>query len=44
MSTKAWIIFAAMCVVLFGGLVIWSQKDRIDVSNIDTMKIRRESK
>lgn len=40
MSTKAWIIFAAMCVVLFGGLVIWSQKDRIDVSNIDTMKIQ----
>lgn len=40
MSTKAWIIFIAVCVVLFGGLVIWSQKDRIDVSKINTSDIQ----
>lgn len=40
MSTKAWIIFVAVCVVLFGGLVVWSQKDRADVSKIDTSAIQ----
>ena len=40
MSAKAWIIFGAICVVLFGGLVIWSGRDRIDVSNVDTNKIQ----
>lgn len=34
MSTKAWIIFAAVCVVLFGGLVVWSSRDNIDVSSV----------
>lgn len=40
MSTRAWIIFAAICVVVFGGLVIWSGKDRVDVSKIDTNAIQ----
>ncbi|MES2876633.1 MAG: DsbA family protein [Patescibacteria group bacterium] len=40
MSGKAWIIFGAVCVVLFGGLVIWSGRDRVDVSGIDTNKIQ----
>lgn len=35
MSTKGWIIFAAICVVIFGGLIIWSGRDNIDVSNAD---------
>ena len=40
MSGKGWIIFIAICVVLFGGLVIWSGRDRVDVSGIDTNKIQ----
>ena len=41
MSKKAWIIFAAICVVLLGGLVYLSSKDRVDVSNIDTSKAQK---
>ena len=44
MSTKAWIIFAAVCVVTFGGLIIWSSRDKIDVSKVDTNKIQSASK
>ena len=40
MSGKAWIIFVAVCVILFGGLVIWSGRDRVDVSGVDTNKIQ----
>ena len=43
MSGKAWIIFVAVCVVLFGGLVIWSARDRVDVSGVDTNKIQSAS-
>lgn len=43
MSKKAWIIFVAVCVVLFGGLVFLSQKNRVDVSNVDTNKIQPAS-
>lgn len=39
MSTKSWIIFTAICVLLFGGLLFWSQRDRIDVSKINTNDI-----
>ncbi|HEY5695603.1 MAG TPA: DsbA family protein [Candidatus Saccharimonadales bacterium] len=35
MSKKAWIIFAAVCIVLLGGLIYLSSKDRIDVSNVN---------
>ncbi len=44
MSTKAWIIFAAVCVVLFGGLIIWSSRDNIDVSKVNANKIQPASK
>lgn len=40
MSTRAWIIFATICIVVFGGLVVWSGRDNVDVSNIDTNKIQ----
>lgn len=43
MTGKAWIIFTAVVVVLFGGLVIWSQKDKIDVSNVNTNQIQSAS-
>jgi len=43
MSGKGWIIFVAICVVLFGGLVIWSGRDRVDVSGVDTEKIQPAS-
>jgi protein-disulfide isomerase len=38
---KAWIIFGAVVVILFGGLIWWSQstKPKTDVSNIDQTKI-----
>lgn len=40
MSARAWIIFGVICVVVFGGLVIWSGRDRVDVSNVDTNKVQ----
>jgi protein-disulfide isomerase len=43
MSGKAWIIFVAVCVVLFGGLVVYSGRDRVDVSGVDTNKIQAAS-
>lgn len=43
MSGKGWIIFGAICVVLFGGLVIWSGRDRVDVSGVDTDKFQAAS-
>lgn len=43
MSTKGWIIFAAVCVVLFGGLIVWSGRDKIDVSNVDGNKVQPAS-
>jgi len=44
MSTKNWIIFAAVCVVLFGGLIVWSSRDNIDVSKVNTDKIQPATK
>lgn len=40
MSKKTWIIFAAVCVVVLGGLIYLSGKNRIDVSNVDISKIQ----
>ena len=31
MTKKAWIIFAAMCVGLIGGLIFLQQRNQIDV-------------
>lgn len=39
MSGRGWIIFGAICAVLFGGLVLWSGRDRVDVSKVDTNTI-----
>ena len=39
MSRNAWIIFGAVCVILFGGLIWLSQKDAVDVSNVDPTSI-----
>jgi protein-disulfide isomerase len=43
MSSKGWIIFIAICVVLFGGLVIWSGRDRVDVAGVDLNSIQPAS-
>lgn len=43
MSKKAWLIFTAVCIVLLGGLVYLSSKDRIDVSDVDVNKIQSGS-
>ena len=40
MTGKTWIIFVAVVVVLFGGLIIWSQKDKLDVAKVNTSKIQ----
>jgi len=42
-SKKAWIIFAAICIILLGGLVYISGKDKVDVSNVDINKIQSAS-
>jgi protein-disulfide isomerase len=36
MSSKTWIIFVAICAIVFGGLVFYSGRDRIDVSKVNT--------
>lgn len=43
MTKKAWIIFAAMCVGLIGGLIFLQQRNQIDVSNVDTTKAQSAS-
>lgn len=39
MSNKVWIIFAAACVVLLGSLIVLSNKNKLDVSGVDTRAI-----
>lgn len=43
MSKKTWIIFIVVCIVLFGGLIYLSQRNKVDVSNIDPFKIQAAS-
>lgn len=43
MNKKAWIIFAAVCVVLIGGLVYLSSKNKVDVSNVDAGAVQAAS-
>ena len=43
MTKKAWIIFAAMCVGLIGGLIFLQQRNQIDVSSVDTTKVQPAS-
>ena len=44
MTKKAWIIFAAMCVGLIGGLIFLQQRNQIDVSSVDTTKVQHQAK
>ncbi len=39
MSKQAWIIFAAICVAVLGGLILLSRGNQIDVSKVDETKI-----
>lgn len=41
MSRNAWIIFATACVVLLGGLVYFSGKNRIDIGNVNPNAIQK---
>lgn len=43
MSKKAWIIFAAVCIVLLGGLVYISGKNKVDVESVDINKLQSAS-
>lgn len=43
MSKRAWIIFAVICVVVLGGLIYFSNRNRIDVSNVDTSAVQQAS-
>jgi protein-disulfide isomerase len=43
LSKKAWIIFAAICIIVLGGLIYLSGKNKIDVSNVDANKIQPAS-
>lgn len=42
-NKKTWIIFIAICVILFGGLIYLSQKGKVDVSSINVNKIQPAS-
>lgn len=44
MTTKTWIIFGIIVAVLFGGLLVWSGRDRIDVSKVNENTILSSSK
>lgn len=43
MSKKAWIIFAAVCVVILGSLVALSNSKKVDVGTVDTNAIQTSS-
>lgn len=38
MNKKTWIIFAVICVAILGGLVAFSRKDSVNVSDVDQAK------
>ncbi len=42
-SKRAWIIFSAICVLVLGSLVFFSNRNRIDVSGVDTNTIQAAS-
>lgn len=43
MSRKAWLIFAAVCVLLLGALIAVPKGKKLDVSSVDTNKIQTAS-
>ena len=44
MSKQAWIIFGAICALVLGSLIYFSNANRVDVSKIDTNSIQPASK
>ena len=44
MSRNTWIIFSVVVVLLFGGLIYLSVKDRVDVSNVSEMSLHSADK
>ncbi len=40
MTRNGWIIFGVLCVALLGGLIVISQRDKIDVSKLDGTKVQ----
>lgn len=44
MSKQAWIIFSAVCVLVLGSLIYFSNTNKVDVSKIDTNSIQPASK
>ena len=40
MTTKTWVIFAAVVVALFGGLIYLSTKNGVDVSDVDAASVQ----
>jgi protein-disulfide isomerase len=38
-----WILFVIGCMVLFAGLYVYSKKDAVDVSKVDTTKVQKAS-
>lgn len=43
MTKKAWIIVAALCIAIFGGLIWLSRSNQIDVSTIDINAVQQAS-
>lgn len=43
MSKKAWIIFTVICIAILGGLIVLSQKDKINVDKINQKNIQSAS-
>ena len=41
MTKKTWIIFVAVCTVMFVGLYFYSKKDSVDVSKVDGTQINQ---
>ena len=40
MTKRAWIIFAAICVAIIGGLIYLSRNNKVDVANVDPTAIQ----
>ena len=39
MSKQTWIIFAAVCVAILGGLIFLSQQNKVDVGDVNTRSV-----
>ncbi len=43
MTTKSWLIFAALCIALLGGLVWTSKNNKTDVTGVDPFTVQKAS-